>query len=89
MHLKRSEDMYKVILGGISVYLFMHFFLNAGGVACLIPFYRSSILFISSGGTSLMSIMLTNGVGYKIVFVRLDERRWIVYYENCGGKIWF
>ena len=29
---KTSEDMYKVILGGTGVYLFMHFFLNSGGV---------------------------------------------------------
>lgn len=34
---KTSEDMYKIILGGAGVYLFMHFFLNAGGVASLIP----------------------------------------------------
>ena len=30
---KTSEDMYKIILGGAGVYLFIHFFLNAGGVA--------------------------------------------------------
>lgn len=59
---KTSEDMYKVILGGTGVYLFMHFFLNAGGVACLIPFTGVPLLFISSGGTSLMSIMLTMGL---------------------------
>ena len=51
---KTSEDMYKVILGGTGVCLFMHFFLNAGGVACLIPFTGVPLLFISSGGTSLM-----------------------------------
>lgn len=64
---KTSEDMYKVILGGIGVYLFMHFFLNAGGVACLIPFTGVPLLFISSGGTSLMSIMLTMGLAQNCI----------------------
>ena len=64
---KTSEDMYKVILGGTGVYLFMHFFLNAGGVACLIPFTGVPLLFISSGGTSLMSIMLTMGLAQNCI----------------------
>ena len=64
---KTSEDMYKVILGGTGIYLFMHFFLNAGGVACLIPFTGVPLLFISSGGTSLMSIMLTMGLAQNCI----------------------
>lgn len=64
---KTIEDMYKVILGGTGVYLFMHFFLNAGGVACLIPFTGVPLLFISSGGTSLMSIMLTMGLAQNCI----------------------
>lgn len=64
---KTSEDMYEVILGGTGVYLFMHFFLNAGGVACLIPFTGVPLLFISSGGTSLMSIMLTMGLAQNCI----------------------
>lgn len=59
---KTSEVMYKVILGGSATYIFMHFFLNAGGVASLIPFTGVPLLFISSGGTSLMSIMMTMGL---------------------------
>ena len=64
---KTSEDMYKVILGGTGVYLFMHFFLNAGGVACLIPFTGVPLLFISSGGTSVISIMLTMGLAQNCI----------------------
>ena len=64
---KTSEDMYKVILGGTGVYLFMHFFLNAGGVASLIPFTGVPLLFISSGGTSLISIMLTMGLAQNCI----------------------
>ena len=45
----------------------MHFFLNAGGVACLIPFTGVPLLFISSGGTSLMSIMLTMGLAQNCI----------------------
>ncbi len=59
---KTNEVMYKVILGGSATYIFMHFFLNAGGVASLIPFTGVPLLFISSGGTSLMSIMMTMGL---------------------------
>ena len=64
---KTSEVMYKVVLGGTGVYLFMHFFLNAGGVACLIPFTGVPLLFISSGGTSLISIMLTMGLAQNCI----------------------
>lgn len=64
---KTSEVMHKVVLGGTGVYLFMHFFLNAGGVACLIPFTGVPLLFISSGGTSLISIMLTMGLAQNCI----------------------
>ena len=64
---KTSEYMYKVILGGSGIYIFMHFFLNAGGVACLIPFTGVPLLFISSGGTSLISIMLTMGLAQNCI----------------------
>lgn len=64
---KTSEVMYKVILGGTGMYIFMHFFLNAGGVACLIPFTGVPLLFISSGGTSLISIMLTMGLAQNCI----------------------
>ena len=64
---KTSENMYKIILGGAGVYLFMHFFLNAGGVASLIPFTGVPLLFISSGGTSLISIMLTMGLAQNCI----------------------
>ena len=64
---KTSEDMYKIILGGTGVYLFMHFFLNAGGVACLITLTGVPLLFISSGGTSLISIMMTMGLAQNCI----------------------
>ena len=64
---KTSENMYKIILGGAGVYLFMHFFLNAGGVASLIPFTGVPLLFISSGGTSVISIMLTMGLAQNCI----------------------
>ena len=59
---KTNEVMYKVVLGGSATYIFMHFFLNAGGVASLIPFTGVPLLFISSGGSSLISIMMTMGL---------------------------
>lgn len=59
---KTNEVVYKIILGGTAAYIFMHFFLNVGGVACLIPFTGVPILFISSGGSSLFSVCLALGI---------------------------
>lgn len=60
--LATNEVMDKVILMGTITYLFMHFTLNVGGVAALIPFTGVPLLFISSGGSSLMAICLMMGI---------------------------
>ena len=50
----KSEG-YKVILVGTAMYIFIHFALNVGGVSGLIPLTGVPLLFISSGGSSLIS----------------------------------
>ncbi|MBP3853603.1 MAG: FtsW/RodA/SpoVE family cell cycle protein [Erysipelotrichaceae bacterium] len=59
---KTNEVVFKIILAGTSAYFFMHFFLNVGGVACLIPFTGVPLLFISSGGSSLFAACVALGV---------------------------
>ncbi|MGN1277255.1 MAG: FtsW/RodA/SpoVE family cell cycle protein [Floccifex sp.] len=65
---------YKVILVGNATYLFMHFFLNIGGVTCLIPMTGVPLLFISSGGSALWAISMMFGISQKCISdIRIRE----------------
>lgn len=65
---------YKTILVGTAVYLFAHFVLNVGGVSAFIPLTGVPLLFISSGGTALMSAFTAIGMcQYVIVRIRQKE----------------
>ncbi len=64
---KTNELAYKVILVGIATYISMHFILNVGGVACLIPFTGVPLLFISNGGSSLFAICLSIGIAQSCI----------------------
>lgn len=71
---KTNEPIYKVVLVGTATYLFMHFFLNVGGVAALIPFTGVPLLFISSGGSSLMAICIAIGLCQQCISqIRIKE----------------
>ena len=71
---KTKNIPYKVILVGNATYLFMHFFLNVGGVTCLIPMTGVPLLFISSGGSALISICATFGLSQRCISeIRLRE----------------
>lgn len=71
---KTNETVYKVVLVGNAMYLFMHFFLNVGGVAALIPFTGVPLLFISSGGSSLMAICIAIGLSQQCISqIRIKE----------------
>lgn len=52
----------KVLLCGTGAYLFLHFITNVGGVITLIPMTGVPLLFISGGGTSMMSVCIAMGV---------------------------
>ena len=64
---KTNVTEYKVILVGNAAYLFMHFFLNVGGVTCLIPMTGVPLLFISNGGSALMAISAMFGISQKCI----------------------
>ena len=71
---KTNETVYKIVLVGNVTYLFMHFFLNVGGVAALIPFTGVPLLFISSGGSSLMAICTAIGLSQQCISqIRVKE----------------
>lgn len=65
--LQTSELTYKVTLVGIATYISMHFILNVGGVACLIPFTGVPLLFISNGGSSLFTVCLSIGLAQNCI----------------------
>ncbi len=64
---RARSDGYKIILIGTALYIFAHFILNVGGVSGLIPLTGVPLLFISSGGSSLMAIMSSVGISQSII----------------------
>ena len=64
---KTSFVPYKVVLSGGALYFFAHFVLNIGGVSALIPLTGVPLLFISSGGTALVSSYLTIGICQNVI----------------------
>ena len=68
----------RIVFVGTFTYLIAHFILNVGGVSGLIPLTGVPLLFVSAGGTSLLSIMSCLGlVESEIIEYRrmLDESR--------------
>ena len=55
------------MLSGGALYFFAHFVLNIGGVSALIPLTGVPLLFISSGGTALVSSYLTIGICQNVI----------------------
>lgn len=73
----RTRDIgFKTILVGTGAYLFMHFALNVGGVGALIPMTGIPLLFISSGGSSLMAISIMLGQAQRcIALIKTNEMK--------------
>ncbi|EOS61872.1 hypothetical protein C815_00352 [Firmicutes bacterium M10-2] len=65
--LRTQDTIKKVILIGTGTYLFLHFALNVGGVGALIPMTGIPLLFISSGGSSLIAIAFTLGLCQQMI----------------------
>lgn len=72
---KTQSEGFKMILIGCALYLSLHFILNVGGVSALIPLTGVPLLFISSGGSSLMSIMILLGVCQSIIALTKAQMR--------------
>ena len=64
---RAKSEGYRFILVGTSIYIFTHFVLNVGGVSGLIPLTGVPLLFVSSGGSSLVSIMGCIGVCQAVI----------------------
>lgn len=69
---------YKIILSGAAIYLGAHFMLNVGGVSALLPLTGVPLLFISDGGSALVSAFIT--MGAVSACHREDQ------YDGAGGK---
>ena len=73
---KTKRNRSRIVFVGTFTYLISHFILNVGGVSGLLPLTGVPLLFISAGGTSLLSIMSCLGLAEsEIVEYRrsLDE----------------
>ena len=64
---KTKSEGYKIILVGTGLYIFYHFALNVAGVSGLLPLTGVPLLFISSGGSSLLSIMILIGISQNVI----------------------
>lgn len=63
----------KVILCGTAAYLLLHFIINIGGVGGLIPMTGVPLLFISGGGSALISLSLMIGIALNCI-ARINTR---------------
>lgn len=74
--MKTRDTVNKVILAGTGSYLFLHFFLNVGGVSGLIPMTGIPLLFISAGGSSLIAASIAIGICQGVIArIRRQELR--------------
>ncbi|MDE6196052.1 MAG: FtsW/RodA/SpoVE family cell cycle protein [Erysipelotrichaceae bacterium] len=64
---RTKSEGYKIILVGTALYILIHFVLNVGGVGGLIPLTGVPLLFVSSGGSSLMAIMVGIGISQAVI----------------------
>jgi len=64
---KSSLDSSKMILAGVAYYILLHFILNVGGVSAMIPLTGVPLLFISTGGSSTLSIMIALGIAQRVI----------------------
>ncbi len=60
--LKAKSEGYKFVFVGVIMYLMIHIILNVGGIGSLIPLTGVPLLMVSSGGTSIISIMCALGI---------------------------
>ena len=65
--LKAKSEGYKIILVGTALYIFYHFVLNVVGVTGLLPLTGVPLLLISSGGSSLISVMTLIGISQYVI----------------------
>lgn len=64
---RSTLDSSRMILAGVAYYILLHFILNVGGVSAMIPLTGVPLLFISSGGSSTISIMIALGIAQRVI----------------------
>ncbi len=62
-----------IILVGIASYFFLHLFINLGGVSGLIPMTGIPLLFVSQGGSSIVTSFIAIGIAQAIIAT--DKKR--------------
>ena len=62
-----KKEKEKVVLIGTFAYLFVHMFLNIGGVSAFIPLTGVPLLMVSRSGSALLSIMACLGMCQNII----------------------
>ena len=65
--LKVKTEKEKVLLVGTFAYMFIHMFLNIGGVTAFIPLTGVPLLLISRGGTSMVCTMAILGISQNVI----------------------
>lgn len=65
--LKVKTEKEKVLLMGTCAYLFVHMFLNIGGVTAFIPLTGVPLLLISRGGTSMICTLAIMGISQNVI----------------------
>ena len=74
----------KMIFVGAFAYLAIHFILNVGGVSGIIPLTGVPLLFVSSGGSSLIASMMVIGLCENEI---IKYRKGKAKFESSGGQI--
>ena len=57
----------RLILIGIASFFMAQFFVNVGGMVGLIPMTGVTLLFISSGGSSIITAFITIGIAQGVI----------------------
>ena len=65
--MKMKSQRGRVVLVGVSMYFFIHFLFNVGGVTGLIPLTGVPLLMISSGGSSTMAVVIAIGMAQAVI----------------------
>lgn len=65
--IKVKTEKEKVLLIGTVSYLFVHMFLNIGGVSALIPLTGVPLILVSRGGSSLITVLTTLGMCQNVI----------------------
>ncbi|MFV0381663.1 MAG: FtsW/RodA/SpoVE family cell cycle protein [Breznakia sp.] len=86
-HARRiKQDGYRIVLIGTMTYLSIHFIFNVGGISGLIPLTGVPLLFMSSGGTSILAISILLGICQAMVALHNRQHQRPLKEKRIRGK---